>query len=388
MSALRKDTEAILNICMKQGIVYRDFAFDGTERIHFTCTLYTARILYEMCESCGIELVYEERWGIPHMIKKYRNRYGIFVGIIVALAIVITARQYVWDVRISGCDTLSEEDVVTTLAEQGLYTGSRLHGLDVDAIENRVLIESDRISWIAVNLIGTVAYVEIREQLPIYESEPTAPANLVAQCDGQIETIEAYMGEVKVKIGQHVRKGDLLVSGVYDSQPWGYRYTRARGNVMARTVRTLSIEIPLVYNEKTYTGEQNTQNSIIFFSNEIKLYRNTGFLGTTYDTIYKVDKLCFPDGTKLPLTWCSTTYKNYTYEQKSRTSEEAMELAFLELDAYIDAMISEGATLLRKNIACEPGETTFVLNCTLTLVENIAETVEFEVSDEWRINEN
>ena len=58
-----------------------------------------------------------------------------------------------------------------------------------------------------------------------------------------------------------------------------------------------------------------------------------------------------------------------------------MELAYAALADELAALSADGATFLRKDIICQPGESVYMLDCTLTLIENIAGTVEFQVSE-------
>ena len=44
--------------------------------------------------------------------------------------------------------------------------------------------------------------------------DESIPCNVVAAADGYIVRIEAYEGAAKVKVGDSVVKGDLLISGV------------------------------------------------------------------------------------------------------------------------------------------------------------------------------
>ena len=375
--------EKLLNLCMKYELIYNDFRYDGkADRAYFVCTLFTAKRLNELCVSHGIRISVDSFFGLPSVLLNNRHRYGILIGTLLAVLVVVISRMFLWDIRVSGTSSMSEADIIDLLEEQGFCIGQLINRIDVDIVENKVLIASKDISWIAINLNGTVAFVEVREALQIQENDNVkSPANLVASKDGQIELAEVYEGDLLVTKGQLVRKGDILVSGVYDSMPWGYRYTRARGNVYARTVCTLHIEIPYEYREKTYSDEKIEEKTIVFFSKPIKLYRNTGFLGTTYDTIYKIEQLCFPDGTRLPLKCHTTTYLSYTYESLKRSPEQAIDIAYSELDAQISEIINDGATILKKEVVGTVNDDSYILTCTLTLLEDIAETVEFEVSE-------
>ena len=61
------------------------------------------------------------------------------------------------------------------------------------------------------------------------------------------------------------KQGELLVSGLYDSQTQGFRYTRAAGRILARTERTVRVEIPLEYVQKCYIDEKIGSITLNFF---------------------------------------------------------------------------------------------------------------------------
>ena len=175
-----------------------------------------------------------------------------------------------------------------------------------------------------------------------------------------------------------MRQGDLLVSGIYDSGVWG-TVTPRRGSGLRRTAKEIRVDIPLTYEVKRYNGEEHTETALIFFSKEIKLYRNTGFLSGTYDTICSVEDIRLFDGTRLPLAYSKTVYRWYTTETATRSAEEAAELAYAELDQQVAGLTQSGAQLLRKSILWSLTEDAYCLVCNLTLIENIALTSEFEV---------
>ena len=84
-----------------------------------------------------------------------------------------------------------------------------------------VWMASDTVSWISVNLIGTVAEVEIREKLPAAVPEETAPANLVARCDGVVTACEFVggcpgntQGVAKLVVGRKVEEVIALLKGI------------------------------------------------------------------------------------------------------------------------------------------------------------------------------
>jgi len=379
ITAKRYDAEKILNICMHYGVVYKNFKFSD-DNVTLVCSLYNASLLEKICNDSGIKLSRSKEFGVPKLISNYKKRIGIIIGIVLICAMVFTSQRILWDIRVSCEGKIDEHTVINELKKQNFGLGTYLPGIDVDVIENAVLINSKDISWISINLKGTVAYVEIRKKESVPQNvKNITPANLVASRDGLIEYFEVSRGNIAVKVGQNVRKGELLVSGIYDSNVLGYGYMRPQGAVYARTVHNINIEIPLKYQKKIYTGEEIEKKTLFFFSKSIKLYRNTGFLGGTYDTINKKEDIIFFDGTRLPFSIESILYRPYVYEDQVRTQSEAIELAYDKLNYMIDELAEDGASLLRKNISGFFSEESYLLECEVTLIENIAQISEFEV---------
>ena len=372
----------LLNLCLLEGISYGDFLIEENGDISFCCAGYVAKRLRRLCEAHGITLEIVKSGGLPTLVRRYCKRVGLLLGSILIVALLWLSERFVWDVRVVGNVSMTESEVLSELRGCGFGVGSYIPDLKTGEIENRVLIASDRISWISIYLNGTVAQVQVIERtLPPESDAGTLPANLVAACDGQIELLELYRGHSVVKIGQAVRKGELLVSGLYDSTQGGFRYTRAAGKVLARTERTFIVEIPLSYLERVYESPRCDQIDLIFFDFSLKIFKSTGNQGLICDII-KEEKGIDAFGLRaLPFGLTVTSALPYTEHEASRTPEEALEMAYAELEHRLSAL-SDEVQLLRKDISTTLTETSLILSCTVSCIEDIAVQVEFEITQE------
>ena len=374
-----RQSAAILNLLMRENIPYEKFLTcrEG-EQVQFTLSERNAKRLLCLCEEIGICLSVCDRSGLPQLFLRYGRRGGIWVGALVATVLVYASSQVVWDIRITGNETLDAREIRSMLSESGLEIGTYLRDFDNDLVETKLLLNHREISWISINIKGTTANVEIQETVR-GESGETNAANLVAARDGQIERVEAYDGSVCVKVGDVVRKGEVLVSGLYDGVG-SLRTTRARGEIYARTVREFFVEIPLEGIEKVYTGREWSEKYINFFSNRIKVFTNTGNAGATCDIIYYNSKLGIPGGVSLPIGTETVCYREYREEPALLDGQTAMEKAFSELERQLEAFVTEaGAELLSKTVEYELDETAYRIRCTVVCIENIAETREIDI---------
>ena len=181
-----------------------------------------------------------------------------------------------------------------------------------------------------------------------------------------------------VGAGKYVNKGDLLVSGLFDSVQEGFRFTRASGEVFARTVEEFIIEIPYEYEGKEYTGVEYCDKYLIFFDYSMNILKNSGKDDALYDKINIVENCSLFGMIKTPLKIRKERYLEYSTVWKTRSPESAELLAYFELESKLSSL-SSSATLIKKSITPYQREDRFILHCTIVLIENIAQTKEFDV---------
>lgn len=376
---------AAMNICLRQRLQYRHFEWCEDGGICFCCAPRAARQFLFLCHQEGIAAEIVAYRGLPAFLKRISARSGLVVGGILALFFIVLSGLFVWDVQVEGNVNLTDGEVVEALRACGFGVGSYLPTLQVREVENRVLMASERIGWLSINIDGTVARVQVIEHITGEDANDgervhSRPANLVATRDGQIEYFELYRGNAVVKVGQAVKAGELLVSGLYDSQTEGFRWTRAAGRVMARTERTIRVEIPLCYEEKVYADSVLQEIELHFFNFSHKIFKNSRNRDILCDIIEYNYSLGELGGNRLPISLSRTEARPYHTVMAERTPDEALELCYLELSQKLSALSGE-VQLLQKDIVTEIEENAVVLTCTLVCIENIAAQQEFEIID-------
>ena len=370
----------LLEVCRRRGIAYEDFQGLPDGGISLRFSLRAARLLESLCGEYGIPVRRLGEGGIPLFLRRLSSRLGLVVGGILGIALFLSSQSVFWDIRISGNEAVSDHAVRQSLAACGLTVGTSIRGFEADATENRVLLYDRRLAWLSVNRKGTVAYVEVREAVKHPEITPDTPRDMVAAEGGVIEYIELESGNVRVKAGQTVGKGDILVSGIYDSTQLGVRVESAKARVFARTTRVFSVQIPLSYEEKRYRAPLDPEKSIIFFGRHIKFSNKCGNSDGFCDIMEDEKPWSLIGGVGFPISTRTVWYLPYETVTATRTYLEAEELAYLELARYI-AALPGGATLLGKDVTVTHGEDSLTLTCTLTAIEDIAAERPIQVED-------
>lgn len=377
----------VLNLCRTYGLIYEDFRHVAAGWISLRFPRPAATRLEALCRDRDIPLTVSDEGGLPMLLRRLARRAGLPVGMLLGVLLVTVAHSVVWDIRISGNQSVSDHAIQETLAACGFSVGTPFHGFEADKLENDVLIWDERLSWISVNRKGTVAYVEIREKIPRPEAESDSPCNIVAAIGGVIQWVELEEGNVRVLAGQLVGEGEVLVSGLYDSTQQGIRYTAAKAKVYARTTRELTVKIPLSYEQKSFDFDAYTTNGEIcqekilnFFGNHIKFSKKTGNMGVFCDTIENEKSWGLIDGVGFPVSVQTIWHIPYTVTTATRTLGEAEELAYFELARMI-AALPGGAELIGKSVTVHHGSEFLTLTCTLTCIEDIGQVRPIEIAN-------
>ncbi len=372
----------LLELCLARSVEVRAMKNAADGGISFLCPALSGRRLAADCAALGIPVHRSSLLGLPGLFYRHRRRAGAFLGILLSCILLFLSRSFVWEVRVRGNRELSAWVIREALASAGLGVGDYIPGVDTREAENRLLLSCEELSWASVTLDGTVVTVQVIEGV---EGAPALPAgrnpcNLVAGADGQIEYLELYRGDAAVKVGQAVKKGELLVSGVLDRTGNVYPFTRAAGQVYARTQETLTVEIPLSYTEKVYTREKETVTALKFFNFSLNFCKSTGNEGGTYDIIKVDQSFSFLGERALPLSCVRSIQRYYTEQARSRTREEAVALAYEALNRELGTLAAD-ARILETDYALTLSEEAVILRCTVTCVRNIAVIQEFLVAD-------
>ncbi|MBQ8207417.1 MAG: sporulation protein YqfD [Clostridia bacterium] len=367
-----ENTPHIISYCIKTGLPYEKMAF-SEGNITIRMSLYAAKKLAKLLREDEIPFEIREG-GLPVLLAKYKKRYGLMAGALIIIALLFFSGRYVWDIRVSGNSTLTAAEVKAELANAGFGNGYEIGLDDVDDITNSVLINSEKIAWMSINMRGNVAYVQIREKINAegeFGGDMSGDSNMVASRDGIIEYIEVMRGTSAVTEGQSVREGELLISGISESTHGEYRTEHALGRVYAITNRHFSVKIPLKFEKKVLSEPVCTKKTVKFFSKYINIFRNYGNLGTNCVKIEEENSFSLFGLPDLPVSILSEMTMEYETVNAIRSAQQASELAFFELERLIETELAS-ADLLRKTISTEMTENEFLLECEIVCLENIA----------------
>ena len=195
------------------------------------------RALRLAAKRAGMRLSALEKYGLPFFKRRYRARIGLLVGAVSCVLLAVFCSGFLWSVDTAGAETLGKAEILAAAAQVGLYPGAKKpqeKGASLAAALVQAL--DGKLSWAAVNIIGSRAMIEVREQTnaqPATEPPYGAPCDIVADFSGQLLSIEVFSGQKANREGNGVKAGDLLITGVRRDREGKPYYYEARGVVTA-----------------------------------------------------------------------------------------------------------------------------------------------------------
>ena len=311
-------------------------------------------------------------------LQNRRRRIGLLFGLVLCLAALYISTLFVWNIKIVSPDDVNEAEIIALLEEAGFHIGSYLPACDFEKTALRVLMRSDAVSFLSINMSGTVAEVEVAARtVPPQTEEEKRPSNLVAKYTGHIIRYEVRAGQLVCRIGQVVEKGDLLIAGLYESKHHGSVAERAEGSVYATIEEQIVTEYPLSPMEKKYTGAFTVQKTLSIFGKETSLSRREEIDFPLYEETVERQKLTLFSNLELPAYLTVRTFREFVLEAQLLSEEEARLRCEEAHTARLEAFCKDAEIIGQKTEGAVIGDK-YVIRSTLILIRDIAEEVFIE----------
>lgn len=376
--------EEFLNLCARQNLGF--WRAEKRDRATWTCraAFLDWPKVPPLAERAGCTVRLLRRGGLPGLLWRARYRYALLAGLVLCLGVVGALSRFVLVVQVEGNETVPTAAILTQLRAHGVRPGVFGPGLDTRQICHQVLLDLPQLSWMTLNLHGTVCQVLVREGTPKPDiaAPRDRPAHIVAKYPGIITRIDVTRGQQLVERGNTVAAGDTLIGSwvdfvepLYFEGDMGGMTVRAAGQVRARTWHTLRAAAPLTCQTKALTGREKTRWSLEFFGKSVKFYSKGSIPYEKYDKITTAYTPALPGGRTLPLSLKRTTCREYTLQPGAMDRGEAEALLRERLTLRL-ADLAAPEEVLRMDWKTEERDGLLVLTLLAECEQDIGLTVE------------
>lgn len=300
------------------------------------------RTVKKIINRTGSKIEILEHHGVGKIVSQLRKRSVLIFGCLVLfiLTIFLPTRILFWEVN--GNDKISADYIIEQVQSDGISFGYKRSELRSEKIKNMLLDEIPQLEWAGVTTSGCVVIISVREAEPVSNEPEISPGNIVAACDGIVETVTVTQGNPICKPGQAVKMGQVLISG-YEDCGLLIKHLGAKGEVFANTYRVVDGVVLLRGSQKANLQSVSRNVAVRIGKKLIKLSKDSGISYAGCDKMYSERCATLPGGFRLPVSLIVETV--FAYDQCSILEEDVSGWLNLQTTSYLQTHMLGGTIL-------------------------------------------
>lgn len=223
---------------------------EATQLLMVCANCHRSKVIAILKQRCYTILEQKDSHSF-NLVHSLITRFGILIGIGIGVLLNIFASFFVWNVMLYGQEEYSET-VSSVLTQNGVGQGSCKFNIQATTVEQMLYDNVPEISLVNVSFRGCSMIVNytIRTQS---DTDEIVSKNILAKSDGVIASILVTSGTAMIKVGEFVRKGQMLIAG-YEVVEEQQVECNAKGQVYAYSWISATVEFPLEKIEWVRTG--------------------------------------------------------------------------------------------------------------------------------------
>lgn len=332
-----------------------------------------------------------KRIGFPFVCSRFKKRKFFLIGILLCSIILYGLSLFIWDISIEGEYTNTKEIILEYLESQGVYNGVLKRNINCQNIEEKIRKEYKDIGWVSAEIRGTRLLLKITETNIIKKNEEKVePHHIIATKNGIITSIVTRKGTPKVKIGDIVKKGDIIVSGIIEiirdnTEIINKEVVPSDADIRMKTIYNYKDSLPLNYIKKDYTLESKKGFAISIFNRKIILYKPLKKYNK-YDIIVNDNNIKLSENFYLPIIFHVTEYKEYFENDSVYSEEEAIKIVQDKINLFLSKLTDKGVYVIENNVKVTIKQDTCIASGKIIVEESAVKEQSIDDS-EWRITE-
>ncbi len=312
--------------------------------------------------------------GFVKFAEKIISRPVLLIVCALCFFLICFIQQFVLTYEVIGNTSVPDERILRALREYDIGFGTFGASIHPQQIKDQILNQLPELEWITVTQSGCLGTVVVRER-------PETPntlirrgfSNVVASRAGIITKQSVFAGQAQHQVGDVVKEGEILISGVVDLDRI-YIFRPANGEVFARTWRKQQIAVPLTYEKKTKLSKQGSCLWINIGKNRIKIFGNSGISMVSCVKMNTMKKLCLPGGAELPVSLEIEHFWQYTPQTAQLPAGDAKAIGTDYLLRHTEKSMMAGE-ILKQSFALQKTGNCYLICGNLECHEMIAKTV-------------
>lgn len=367
--------ERFMNLCRNNGIVLWDITPNNHEYI-MKMSIKDFKRIKPFIKKTRVKTVIIKKLGLPFFMYKNRKRKTFFWCIPICFLFLYFMTGFIWAFQFNGNKQVTDDMLYSFLEENGVEIGTRINSIKIEELERKIREEYNNVTWTSIKIKGTEFIVDINENDLSWNDKKKNSSNesdISSIADGKIISIITRSGIPKVKRGDEVKKGDILVEGsipIFDNDGniISYEYCNADADVYLKYKYPVNMKVSRYYQYKNYTGREKQKKYFRIGAKYLSFYA-LKIKYPKYDILEEEKQLLLFKDIYLPLFWGKKVYREYVMIDALYSEDAAKSLLNVKLNQEIQDLTEKGVQIIENNVKISDNSEDFFLTGFMVVVE-------------------
>lgn len=318
-----------------------------------------------------------KKMGLPNYRREAMQRKGFAIGLLIFLYLMYYQSLFITEIEVKGQESVDPSIIRTSLAEIGVSEGNK-KPKNLDNIREYLYDKCDELAWVGIEYTGNKMVVKIAEKVKAPEIiSYDIPCDIIAKKEGYIERIITKYGTSKVREGEFVKEGDLLISGIVQDEvkssgePGDIHYIHALGEIYAKIIYRFNITEEKSEIIKNETGR--TAYGIRLKIGDLEI--ETGKTHVVYREFIRGDLDIIKTFYPFPIKLCIIEYSELDVRALNRDESEIKKSISYKISELIEKNIPKDGEIINKDLMYEEERNIIKISVMIESIEQIGKEV-------------
>ncbi len=361
--------------------------------------------LRPVVRKCNTSVRILKKYGLPFWIKYYKKRKLFLIGIAAALCLILFLSAHIWNIKIEGNYSYSDDQVLEFLYKSQIRHGVKKRSLNCKELADQIRDQFDSFSWVSVEMKGTVLTIHIKEtsDRDISDKEPSAlgmiyaedyteendtaaedsaekmsASSLYAKQDGIIRSVYVRSGISHISPGDEVKKGMLLISGVIpvyndSGEIFSMQYVNADADIVIERKIKYSDIVEIQNTGRWFSGKEKHRYLVKIGTFVLGQPLSSLQFKNPYTILQSTYQMRVLEHFYLPIYLHKLTAKEYKEIEIIYTKERCEQSLSSDFKYFIKNLKEKGVQIFENDVKIEWNEKSAILSGDVTVGETLLE---------------
>ena len=340
---------------------------------------------YNLMKDTKMETV--KKTGFAFKIKKIQVRKGFIAGIGILIFCFFMFSNLVWNIEVIGANQAISKEIKNTLNENHIKMPSTLGGLNEKHIESIIHKNFDNFKFVEAYIEGSKLIIFVKEkELENAVIKENIPSSIISKKNAIINKTIVKNGQLVVKIGDVVYKGQTLVMGfVKNKNSEEFMMVPSEGTIYGKTYYNFELKEEKL---KSLTNYTNNDKKVYYLKINDAKYKIIGDTEPFENYNYNERIIKIPVFSNLTnISFIRGKYFESKVDEIKIAENTAQNKMKVKLYDELIKMCSNDSKTLNASLNFEEDENYYYLNAQVEVVEDIGESVKIYPAEPVEENE-